>query len=133
MRYLSMLVVITFVFVSAVAFAAVAAADTLTPRPLDPIAVETLASVLEKSESTRSVVRVIEGSNVIVHIVSSPSVPASVGGRTRLVTSRGGYRYVRITINSELPLRWRSAILARELRNAGDVVLQAEPVTKFDH
>ena len=145
MRYVSMFVVIMFVFLFAFTFAAVAAAEPLTPRPLDPIAVETFAAVVSKSEAVRSIVGVIEGSNVIVHIVSSTAVPASVGGQTRLVTTRGGYRYVRITINAELPLRWRTTILARELRNAADVAksrsadddgrraLQAEPVAKLDH
>jgi hypothetical protein len=140
-----MFVVILFVFLCAFTFAAAAAAEPLTPRPLDPIAVETFARVMEQSETTRSLVRVIEGSNVIVHIVATPSLPASVGGRTRLVTSRGGYRYVRITISADLPLGWRTAILARELRAASDIArsrpaddggrraLQAEPVAKFDH
>ena len=145
MRYLSMFVVIVFVFAFAFTFAAVAAAEPLTPRPLDAVAAETFARSMEKSETVRSMVRVLEGSNVIVHIVTSPSVPASVGGRTQLVTSRGGYRYVRITINAELPLSWRSTILARELRQACEIArlrsgdddgrrtLQAEPVAKLDH
>lgn len=145
MRYVSMFVVIVFVFAFAVTFAAIAGAEPLTPRPLDPVAIETFTHVVDKSEAMRALVRVIEGSNVIVHIVSSPGVPASVGGRTRLVTSRGGYRYVRITINPELPLQWRATILARELRMAGEIAksrpaeddrrrtLQTEPVAKLDH
>lgn len=145
MRYLSMFVVITFVFVFAFTFAAVAAAGPLTPRPLDPIAVETFERSVEKSAAVRALVATLEDSNVIVHIVSARSMPATVGGKTQFVTNRGGYRYVRITVNAELPLRSRSVILEEQLRDAWDLGtsraadnaarrgLQAEPVAKFDH
>ena len=144
MRYLSMFVVVVLVFVFAISFAAVAAAESFALRPLDAAASETLASAMEKSETMRLLARSLEGSDLIIHVVTSPMMPASIGGQTRLVTSRGGYRYVRIIINPDLPLRWRSTILARELRNAsalakprltddGRRALQAEPVAKFDH
>ena len=40
---------------------------------------------------------------------------------TRFVTSRGGYRYLRISIGSTLTLRMRSAILGHELKHACEV------------
>ena len=145
MRYMSMLVVVVFVFVFAISFAAIAAADPLTPRPLDPVAAETFARGREKSAAVRELVATLQGSNVIVHIVSARSMPASVGGKTQFVANRGGYRYVRITVNAELPLRSRTRILEEQLRDAWELgtsraadndgrrALQAEPVAKFDH
>lgn len=44
-----------------------------------------------------------------------------IAGTTRFVTSRGGYRYARITLNGDLPTRARSAILAHELQHACEI------------
>jgi hypothetical protein len=41
------------------------------------------------------------------------------------VLSRGGYRYLRITIDAELPRRTRSIILAHELRHACEIAVSA--------
>ena len=121
MRYLSMFVVIMFVFVFALSFAAIAAAEPLTPRPLDPIAAETFARGIEQSATIRTLVTTLEGSNVIVHIESSKTLPLGIGGLTRFIVSRGGYRYVRVTISADLPLRTRTSILAHELRHACEI------------
>ena len=125
MRYVSMFVVVLLVFAFALTFAAIAAAGQLTPRPVDPVAAETLARGAEKSATIRSLIAVIERSNVIVHIESSRALPLGVSGWTRFVTSRGGYRYVRITLDAALPLRWRSIILAHELQHACEVAQSA--------
>ena len=37
------------------------------------------------------------------------------------VTSRGGYRYLRITLGANMPLRFRSGILGHELKHACEV------------
>lgn len=121
MRYLSMFVVVILVFVFAISFAAIAAADTFSPRPVDPLAAETLARGVERSATVRAMVATLEGSNVIVHIQSSRELPYGIGGWTRFITSRGGYRYVRITIAADLPLRARSIILAHELQHACEI------------
>ena len=96
MRYLSILCV---VFFSSVLFAG----EKLTPRPLDPLAAETLAHAIERSAIARRLVTQLESSNVIVHIVSAPHLPDGLGGTTRFVTSRGGYRYLRITLSAGRP------------------------------
>ena len=111
MRYLSILCV---VFLPAVVFAG----DKLTPRPLDPIAAETLERALASSELVRSLVSTLESSNLIVHIQSSRQLPSGIGGVTRFVVSRGGFRYVRITIAIDLPPAARTAILGHELQHA---------------
>jgi hypothetical protein len=100
---------------------AVAAATSTTPRPLDPIAAEAFAQALDRSAIVRSLVATLEASNVIVHIESSAAMPVGIGGMTRFVASRGGYRYVRITIHAQLWGRDRIATLAHELQHACEV------------
>jgi hypothetical protein len=174
MRYLS---IFLFVLVLVPSFAA--AGERLTPRPLDPIALDAFALAQANSVTVRSLVARLEASNVIVHIESSRMLPFGIGGATRFVTSRGGYRYVRITIAVDLPRASRPAVLGHELQHACElaqskaddldsvrelferqghrlgeffetraaidaerlvrrelrhrVLLQAEPVVKFDH
>ena len=114
MRYWSICCVLFFPTV-------VFAGDKLTPRPLDPLAVETLAHAIERSAITRTLIEHLESSNVIVHIETAAPLPYGIGGMTRFVTSRGGYRYLRISLAAGLPLGQRSAILAHELQHAWEV------------
>ena len=113
MRYLSIFCVVLF--------PAVAFADQPRLRPLDPVSSAALARAIERSAIARRLVSQLESSNVIVHIVSQTHMPGGIGGTTRFVTSRGGYRYLRITIGAALPLPQRSAILAHELQHAWEV------------
>jgi len=115
MRYLS--IVLLLLFVPAIAIAQ----GKLTPRPLDPVAADTFAHAVAGSAVVRSLVERLEASNVIVHIVSVPQMPAGIGGTTVFVTSRGGYRYLRITLGANMPLRFRSGILGHELKHACEV------------
>jgi hypothetical protein len=122
MRYLS-------VFALLILPTVVAAGERLTPRPLDPISAEALDCALARSVVARSLVATLEASNVIVHIVSSRQMPAGIGGTTRFVGARGGYRYVRITIGTDLPKPDRIAILAHELQHACEIAAsEAEDV-----
>lgn len=116
MRYLS-IVVFALVLVPS----SVTAGEPLTPRPLDPIAIDAFARAQAQSAVVRSLVSTLESSNVIVHIVSSPNLPMGIGGTTRFVTSRGGYRYVRITIAADLSKSNRTAILGHELQHACEI------------
>src|SRR5688572_21253674 len=116
MRYLSIFVFALFVVPS---FAL--AGEPLTPRPLDPIAADAFARAQAQSAVVRSLVATLESSNVIVHIVSSRALPMGIGGTTRFVTSRGGYRYVRITIATDLSKSNRTTILGHELKHACEV------------
>src|SRR5262245_23353437 len=114
MRYLS----IVFVFV----FAAVVSADPLfSTRPVDAIATETFDLAIGRSATVRSLVATLEASNVVVHIQSSRDLPDGIGGTTRFVASRSGYRYLRITIGAQLPLALRAAVLGHELQHACEV------------
>jgi hypothetical protein len=104
---------------------AVTAGTSTTPRPLDPVAAEAFAQALERSQTVRSLVASLEASNVIVHIESTRTMPMGIGGMTRFVATRGGYRYVRISLNAELWGRDRIAILAHELQHACEVANSA--------
>ncbi len=115
MRYLSIALSLLFVPVIAVA------QGKLTPRPLDEVSAATFAHAVEGSAVVRGLVDRLEGSNVIVHIVTVPRMPAGIGGTTRFVTSRGGYRYLRITLAADMSLRLRSGILGHELKHACEV------------
>lgn len=123
MRYLSILCVLFFPTI-------VFAGDKLTPRPLDPISAETLAHAIERSAITRTLIEHLESSNVIVHIVTAAQMEYGIGGTMRFVTSRGGYRYLRITLAAGLPLKHRSAILAHELQHAWEVA--RSPATEVE-
>ena len=120
MRYLSIVVFAVFA-VPSFGFAG----EPLTPRPLDPIAADAFARAQAQSAVVRSLVATLESSNVIVHIVSSRTLPMGIGGTTRFVTSRGGYRYVRITIATDLSEAGRTTILGHELQHACEVAASA--------
>ena len=132
MRYFSMFFVIVAVFILALTFASFAAAEPLTPRPVDPLAAETFARGREQSAVVRALVATLEASNVLVHIETSRSLPLGIGGTTRFVVSRGGYRYVRIQISTELSKSARVAILGHELQHACEVAeSRADDVTSI--
>jgi len=116
MRYVSMLVV-GFIVVPSIALAG----ERLTPRPVDSLAAETFERAQARSATVRALVATIEASNVIVHIESSWTLPPGVGGVTRFVATRGGYRYVRITLSAGMPAGARSIILGHELQHACEV------------
>ena len=120
MRYLSI-----FVFAVLVVPSFAIAGEPLTPRPLDPLAADAFARAQAQSAVVRSLVATLESSNVIVHIVSSRNLPMGIGGTTRFVTSRGGYRYVRITIAVDLSQSGRMTILGHELQHACEVATSA--------
>jgi hypothetical protein len=118
MSYLS----IVFLFVLFVSSSSPAVAQgKLTPRPLDAVSVDTFERAMARSASVRALVATLESSNVIVHIQSSLNLPPGIGGTTRFITSRGGYRYVRIMLAGGLPDTARAAILGHELRHACEV------------
>lgn len=117
MRYLSMVFLLVFLVSPLDALAR----ELRTPRPLDATAAEAFERAQTRSALVRSLVATLESSNVIVHIVSSRTLPFGIGGTTRFVTSRGGYRYVRITIAVDLSKSAQAAILGHELQHACEV------------
>ena len=92
-------------------------------RALDPWAVESLDRVATRSPLARHLIDRLEASNVIVHIVTAPVMPSNVAGTTRFVSQRGGYRYVRVSIDRQLLPDTRAAILGHELQHALEIAV----------
>lgn len=90
----------------------------MTPRPLDPLSVETFEHAFAGSPLVRDLVRQLEGSNLVVHIESTRGLPIGVAGTMRFVSSRGGYRYVRIQLAADNRPEARAAVLGHELQHA---------------
>lgn len=118
MRYLS--IVFLLVFLAFFSSPAVAQASFST-RPLDPVAAQAFERAMARSASVRALVATLDASNVIVHIQSSLHMPGGIHGTTQFVTSRGGFRYLRITIDGYLSNGAKTAILAHELRHACEI------------
>jgi hypothetical protein len=110
----SLLSVVLYLFTAASASAQV----VMTPRPLDATAAETFEQAFSGSPLVRDLVRQLENSNLVVHIVSSRSMPYGIAGTMRFVASRGGYRYVRITLAVDNRPDSRAAVLGHELQHA---------------
>ena len=83
---------------------------------------DTLSRAIDGSAIVRGLVERLESSNVIVHIETVAQMPPGIGGMTRFVTNRGGYRYLRIYAGlGDGASRLRSAILGHELKHACEV------------
>lgn len=90
-------------------------------RPVGADASAAIEQALERSATVRYLASQLDTSNVIVHVETSRALPIGISGMTRFVVSRGGFRYLRITIAADLPDRARIAILAHELQHACEV------------
>ena len=102
-------------------FAAAEVSAQSRMRPLDSLSVETYEQAVAGSPLVRDLVRQLDESNLVVHIETSRSLPFGVGGAMRFVTSRGGFRYVRISLAVALRPESRAAILGHELQHACEV------------
>jgi hypothetical protein len=90
-------------------------------RPLDHSAQATVARAMERSPLVRRMARELDRTDVIVHCEMSRDLPGGIGGATRFVASRGGYRYLRISISSQLPPDARVAMFGHELQHALEI------------
>jgi len=99
----------------------VSASDRRPLRPLDALAAEALARAVDGSATARALVARLAMSDVIVHIESSRTLPLGIAGITRFVISRGGFRYLRVSIGADLRDEVRTAILAHELQHACEI------------
>ena len=94
-------------------------------RPLDHSAQATVERAMQRSPLVRRMARELDQTDVIVHCEMSRDLPAGIGGTTRFVASRGGYRYLRISISSQLPPDARVAMLGHELQHALEIARSA--------
>jgi hypothetical protein len=115
MRYSSILFVLLLV-------PAIASADAAYAiRPIDHSAAATLARAAKKSAHVRALIRELAATDVIVHFEMSRLLPTGLGGTTRFVAARGGYRFLRLSISSVLPADQRVAMLGHELQHALEI------------
>jgi len=105
-----------------VSFAPVAAhaADALLAhvRGLDAWARESIERGCKGSSAIRELVRLLDASDVIVHVETTTTLPPDLAGMTRFATAAYDYRYVRVTLDRDLSPDGRAATLAHELQHA---------------
>jgi hypothetical protein len=113
---------VSFASVACVMLGAVtAAADPPRVRPLDMISALAVERGAQESARFRALVGELESSDVIVHVVASPSMPLGVIGTMRFVARLGNARYIRIDLAATAAPDLRVATLAHELLHACEV------------
>jgi hypothetical protein len=100
---------------------ATVAADPPRVRPLGPIATLAVDRGRQQSARFRALVGELESSDMIVHIVATPSMPLGIIGTMRFVARLGDTRYIRIDLAAMAPPDLRVATLAHELQHACEV------------
>jgi len=90
-------------------------------RPMDAAARQACDYGREASPSFRALLSAFDPGQVVVHVVSGEIRIFGTAGTTRLVGSVGRWRYVRITIDPDLPLDQRTAVVAHELQHAREI------------
>jgi hypothetical protein len=79
-----------------------------------------IAEGLRRSTTFGDLVCALNGSNVIVYIHKSMTLPSLVSGRTQL-TSAHGQRYLRVQVRMDLPAAEVIALIGHELRHAVEI------------
>ena len=97
------------------------AQELLRVRALDGPAEAALDRGRSQSSLFRELVARLEASDLIVHVMTTVSLPMQAAGTTRLSSSVRGHRYVRITISAQLSRVEQTAILAHELQHACEI------------
>jgi hypothetical protein len=87
-------------------------------RTLDAATRIALQRGIEESPRFRALLDELDASNVIVHVVSAPSLPFGLLGTMRFVARLGPTRYVRIDLATQTSPDARVATLAHELQHA---------------
>ena len=90
-------------------------------RPLDSVASEALDRGLARSETFRALVAGLQGSDLIVHVITRRDLPSQLAGMTRFVTDRGASRYVRVELAAWLSANARVSVLGHELQHASEI------------
>jgi hypothetical protein len=90
-------------------------------RAMDPGAVDACAHGRASSASFRALVASFDPERVVVHVETGVVRIFGTAGATRLVGTAGHWRYVRITVDPDLPLDARTAVIAHELQHAREI------------
>ena len=114
------LVVVLFVFVTGPSLLA-DEQQRFHVRALDPWAAESITRAESGSATVRALVTALTASDVIVHVETAVTLPHPLAGMTRLLSSTGNYRYLRIVLDRDLDPHARAATLAHELQHAVEI------------
>ena len=90
-------------------------------RALDSPAAEALACGQRHSQMFRDLVAEIDGSGVIVHVVTGDTTLFGMARTTRLAGVVGGWRYPRVVLRTHLPTDERASVLAHELHHVFEI------------
>jgi hypothetical protein len=90
-------------------------------RPYDARAAALLLAGIERSQTIRLLAERLEQHNVVVYIDVQPGMKRHLAGRMVFLASTKSYRYVRISLNPELPNETLVSVLGHELRHALEV------------
>lgn len=77
---------------------------------------------LERSAILRQQVEEIEGGRVIVYVALSSDMPERLAGSLNFAGMAAGYRYLRVSLNADLPVDQIVASLAHELQHVREVM-----------
>ena len=72
--------------------------------------------------TVRELIDRVEDSNVIVYVGVSPLLKSTLAGRVTWMTQAGDYRYLRITVSTDLTFDQAIASLAHELQHVVEVI-----------
>jgi hypothetical protein len=77
---------------------------------------------LRASSTFRDLVDRINTSDVVVYVIAESSdMPAGLDGRLTFVSAAGGFRYVLVRVNSQLPAVRLVSLLGHELQHAREI------------
>ncbi len=90
-------------------------------RPITPELKQLVDLGYQRSDTFRSIVDGLVGLFVIVHLVPSASLPSGLVGGLQIVTTAAGYRYLRISMRTDLDPAVLIAALGHELQHASEI------------
>lgn len=108
-----------------ISFSSAAAAEPLAVRAMDAAAAQALDRGRAASAAFRGLLAGFDPAEVVVHVVSGDTIVFGSSGATRLAGRAGAWRYLRITLDPDLPLDERTAVLAHELQHAHEIIAGA--------
>jgi hypothetical protein len=88
-----------------------------------------LTNGLERSDTFRSIVQQLEERDVIVYIEIEPALHRRLAGKMTWVGASSTHRYVRVSLNPELPTDLAISTLGHELRHALEVATAPQVVS----
>lgn len=93
--------------------------------------IEEVANVaFAQSEAFRELIDVLESSDVVVYVEQGRCVRGAIRSCLRMMTSAGGIRYLRVTLDLRRSLAAEVSQLAHELRHATEIAGRPEVVNE---